>query len=116
MKQTVGIKEAEAGMRVGKPCRKDRNGDQTYYRGGKKNRGMDAGDAVRLKTLDDENRKLKMIVAEQALDIRVLKDVTSRAWCELPASRGSLERRPTANDLPLAAAVRGVAFADCPPR
>ncbi len=39
---------------------------------------MEAGDAARLRALEDENRKLMMIVAEQAPDIRVLKDITSR--------------------------------------
>jgi len=41
---------------------------------------MEAGDAVRLRALEDENRKLTLIVAEQALDIRVLKDITSKEW------------------------------------
>jgi len=81
LEQIVGIlKEADAGVRVGELCRKYGISDQTYYRWKAKYGGMEAGDAVRLRALEDENRKLKMIVAEQALDIRVLKDITSRKW------------------------------------
>jgi len=79
--RTVGIlKEADAGVRVGELCREYGISGRTYCRRKAKYGGMEAGDAVRLRALEDENRKLKMIVAEQALDIRVLKDITSRKW------------------------------------
>ncbi|MFP6646625.1 MAG: transposase [Candidatus Latescibacterota bacterium] len=42
--------------------------------------GMDVSDAKRLKQMEEENRRLKRLVAEQALDIQMLKDVTSRNW------------------------------------
>ena len=41
---------------------------------------MQVNDAKRLKTLEDENRRLKRLVAEQALDIVMLKDVAGRKW------------------------------------
>ncbi len=41
---------------------------------------MDVSEAKRLRTLEDENRKLKQIVAEQALDIQMLKAVTAKKW------------------------------------
>jgi len=81
VERIVGIlKEADAGLRAGEMCRKSGISDQTYYRWKAKYGGMEAGDAVRLRALEDESRKLKMIVAEQALDIRVLNDITSRQW------------------------------------
>ncbi|MCE5245865.1 transposase [bacterium] len=81
VEQIVGVlKDADTGVRAGEPCRKYGTGDQTYYRWKAKYGGMEAGDAVRLRALEDENRKPKMIVAEQALGIRVLKDITSRKW------------------------------------
>ena len=41
---------------------------------------MDVSDAKRRKQMEEENRRLKRLVAEQALDIQMLKDVTSRNW------------------------------------
>ena len=41
---------------------------------------MDVSDAKRLKQMEEETRRLKRLVAEQALDIQMLKDVTSRNW------------------------------------
>jgi len=79
--QIVGVlKEADAGVWVGELCRKWGISDQTHCRWKAKYGGMEAGDEMRLRALEDENRKLKMIVAERALDIRVLKDITSREW------------------------------------
>jgi len=65
---------------VGDLRRKHGISDRPYCRWKVKYGGMEAGDAVRLRALEDENRKLKRIVAEQALDIRVPKDITSRKW------------------------------------
>ena len=81
MEQIVGIlKEADAGVRVGDLCRKHGISDQTHCRWKAKYGGMEAGDAVRLRALEDEHRTLERIVAEEARDIRVLKDITSREW------------------------------------
>ena len=50
----------------------------TYYRWKAEHRGMDSGDAKKLRQLEDENRKLKHVVAELTLDNRALKDVLSK--------------------------------------
>ena len=52
----------------------------TYYRWKAKYGGMDSSEAKRLKQLEDENRKLKHVVADLTLDIRALKDVLSKNW------------------------------------
>ena len=54
--------------------------EQTYYRWKAKYGGMESGDAKNMKQLEDENRKLKHVVAELTLDNRVLKDVLSKNW------------------------------------
>jgi putative transposase len=52
--------------------------DATYYNSKSKYSGMTVSDFKKLKTLEDENRRLKQIVAEQALDTRALKDLLSK--------------------------------------
>lgn len=54
--------------------------EQTLYRWRRKYAGMDMADAKRLKQLEDENRRLKEIVADQALNIKVLEHVNSKKW------------------------------------
>jgi putative transposase len=54
--------------------------EQTLYRWRRKYAGMDLADAKRLKQLEDENRQLKEIVADQALNIKVLEHVNSKKW------------------------------------
>ena len=54
--------------------------DGTYYRWKAKYGGMEVSDAKRLKQMEEENRRLKRIVADQALDIQMLKDVNSKNW------------------------------------
>ena len=79
--QIIGIlKEAEAGMTVKDLCRKHGMSDQSFYKWRNKYGGMEVNEAKRLRELEDENRRLKRIVAEQALDIQMLKDVNSRKW------------------------------------
>jgi putative transposase len=51
-----------------------------YYRWKAKYGGMESGDAKKLKQLEDENRKLKHVVADLTLDNRALKDVLSKNW------------------------------------
>ena len=75
------LKEAEAGAKVGDLIRRHGIAEGTYYRWKAKYGGMDVCDAKRLKQMEEENRRLKRLVAEQALDIQMLKDVTSRNWC-----------------------------------
>ena len=77
--QIVGIlKEAEAGISVAELCRKYGMSDATYYNWKAKYGGMTASDLKKLKQFESENRKLKQMVAEQALDIRALKEVVSK--------------------------------------
>ena len=77
--QIIGIlREAQAGLPVKELIRKYGITEQTYYRWKSKYGGMDVSDAKRLKHLEDENRRLKKMVAELMLDITVLKDINSK--------------------------------------
>lgn len=67
--------ESEAGAVTGELCRRHGISENTFYRWKKKYGGMDVGDARRLRQLEDENRRLKRIVADQALNLQVLKDL-----------------------------------------
>ena len=79
--QIVGlVKEAEAGVRTAELCRKHGISEQTLYRWKAKYGGLEVSEARRLRALEDENRKLKQLVAEQALDIVGLKAVVSKKW------------------------------------
>jgi len=76
--QIIGIlKEAESGLPIAELIRKHAISEQTYYRWKSKFGGMELSDAKRLKQLEDENRRLKRLVADQALDIQILKDVNT---------------------------------------
>jgi len=72
------LQEAEAGARAQDLCRKYGMSENTFYRWKAKFGGMRVSEAKRLKALEAENRNLKHIVAEQALDIRALKAVVSK--------------------------------------
>lgn len=72
------LKEAEAGVNVQELCRKYGMSDGTFYNWKAKYGGLTVSEAKRLKSLEDENRRLKHIVAEQALDIQALKFVVSK--------------------------------------
>ena len=61
-------------------CRKLGVVEHTFYRWKAKYGGMEVSDAKRLRELEDENRKLKHIVAELTLDNRMLKDINSKKW------------------------------------
>ena len=74
------VREGEAGRKVADLCRTNGITEQTYYRWKAKYGGMDSGEAKRLRQLEDENRKLKHVVAELTLDNRALKDVLSKNW------------------------------------
>lgn len=74
--QIIGIlKEAEAGAQITELCRRHGITETTFYRWRRKYGGLDVSDARRLKQLDEENRRLKRIVADQALNLQVLKDL-----------------------------------------
>ena len=74
------LKEAEAGVPVGELCRRLGVSEGTFYRWKAKYGGMDQNEARRLKALEEENGRLKKIVAQQALDIDALKAVLSKKW------------------------------------
>lgn len=79
--QIIGIlKQAEAGMKIVDLCRMHGISDVTFYNWRKKYGGMDVSDAKRLRQLEDENRKLKQMLADALLDNKVLKDVVSKKW------------------------------------
>lgn len=74
------LQEAENGMSTKDVCRKHNISEQTFYRWKSKYAGMEVSEVKRLKELERENEELKKMVAEQALDIRMLKDVNSKKW------------------------------------
>jgi putative transposase len=76
----TAIKEHEAGAGTQELCRRLGIGAQTLYRWKAKYGGMSVPDAQRLKSLEDENRRLKRLVADLSLDNAALKDVASRNW------------------------------------
>ena len=79
--QIIGIlKEAEVGMEVAELLRKHGISQGTFYRWKSKYGGMEVNEARRLRELEEENRRLKRLVADQALDIQMLKDVNAKKW------------------------------------
>ena len=79
--QIIGIlKESEAGMKTSELCRKHGVSETTFYKWKDKFSGMTVSDARRLRGLEDENRKLKHVVAELTLDVRALKEINSKNW------------------------------------
>ena len=84
--QIIGmLKEQEAGAKTADICRKYGISAATFYKFKGKYGGMDVSDARRLKALEDENARLKKLLAEQMLDNAILKDVAAKngdARCE----------------------------------
>jgi len=79
--QIIGmIKEQESGIPTGEVCRKHGISTASFYKYKAKFGGMDVSDARKLKAFEDENAKLKRLLAEQVLDNAILKDVASRKW------------------------------------
>ena len=79
--QVVGIlKEHEAGGGAAALCRRHGISEQTLYRWKRKYGGLGAGEAKRLKALEEENARLKRLVAEQALDNQALKELLRKNW------------------------------------
>lgn len=79
--QIAGVlKEAEAGVPMADLCRRLGVSNVTFYRWKAKYGGLEVSEAKRLRALEEENRRLKQIVAEQALDNRALKAVLSKKW------------------------------------
>ena len=79
--QIIGVlREQEAGMKVSDLCRKHGISEPTFYAWKSKFGGMSIPDARRLKQLEEENARLKKLLAEAMLDNAVLKDITARKW------------------------------------
>ena len=74
------LQEAEGGMAAADVCRKHNISEQTFYRWKSKFGGMQVSEVKRLKELERENEEMKKIIAEQALDIRMLRDVNLKKW------------------------------------
>ena len=79
--QIIGIlKEAEAGAVVTELCRRHSLSSATYYAWKAKFGGLEVSDAKRLRALEDENGKLKRLLAEAIMDNAGLKDLLSKKW------------------------------------
>ena len=74
------LKDIEGGAKPGEVARKLGVTETTLYRWKTKYGGMEASDAKRLRQLEEENSRLKKLVADQALDIQVLKDIGRKKW------------------------------------
>ena len=79
--QIIGVlKEHEAGAKTADLCRKHGISEATFFKWKAKFGGMEVSDARKLKALEDENRKLKKLLAETMLDVAMLKDLNSKKW------------------------------------
>lgn len=79
--QIIGVlKESETGVKTSELCRKHGISEGTFYNWKDKYGGMTVSEMRRLRALEEENRRLKQIVADQALDIRALKEINSKNW------------------------------------
>jgi len=77
--QIVGIlKAGEAGVRLSDLCRRHGMGESTYYHWKSKYAGMSVSDLKRLKSLEEENRRLKRMFADLSLDHEILKDILEK--------------------------------------
>ncbi|MEE4349738.1 MAG: transposase [Pacificimonas sp.] len=74
------LREQEAGAKTAEVCRKHGVSTATFYAWKAKYGGMEVSDAKRLKALEDENAKLKRLLADAMLDKAALKDLLSKKW------------------------------------
>jgi putative transposase len=74
------LKKVDSGLSVRELCREMGISEPTYYHWKKKYQGMEVSDVRKLKSLEEENSRLKRLVANQALDIEMYKEITSRKW------------------------------------
>ena len=74
------LKDAQSGVSVQDLCRKPVISDATFYKWRTKYAGLEVSDVKKLRQLEEENRRLKQMVAEQALDIQALKAITAKNW------------------------------------
>jgi len=79
--QIIGIlREQEQGMKTADVCRRHGISEGTFYKWKAKFGGLEVSEAKRLKALEDENRRLKNLLADAHLDIAMLKDINSKKW------------------------------------
>ena len=79
--QIIGVlQEAAAGAKIAEVCRRQGISEVTFHRWRQKYGGLQVSEARRLKALEDENRQLKRIVADQALNLQVVKDLLGKKW------------------------------------
>ena len=74
------LREHEAGAKTADLCRKHGMSEATLYNWKAKFGGMDVSEAKRLRALEEENRKLKKLLAESMLDQAALKELLSKKW------------------------------------
>ena len=74
------LRQAETGTPIGEVCRKAGISEQTFYRWKKKFAGLGVAEIRRLKQLEEENRRLKTLVADLTLDKTMLQEVVRRKW------------------------------------
>ena len=74
------LKDGQSSGDIRQTCRKHNITEQTFYRWRNKFEGMDVADARRLKLLEQENGRLKKLVAELTLDVSALKEINSKKW------------------------------------
>ena len=74
------LKEVDGGKAVSEVCREHGVSEATLYRWRSKYVGLEASELGRLKALELENRRLRSVVADQALDIAALKEIASKKW------------------------------------
>lgn len=74
------LREQEAGQKTADVCRRHGISDATYYKWKAKYGGLEVSDAKRLKGLEDENARLKKLLAEAMLDNAMLKDIAAKKW------------------------------------
>jgi putative transposase len=74
------LREQEAGAKTADVCRKHGISDATFYKWKAKFGGMDVSEARKLKGLEEENAKLKRLLADAMLDNAALKDLLSKKW------------------------------------
>ena len=81
------LKEHEAGAKTADLARKHGISEATFYNWKAKFGGMEVSEAKRLKALEDENAKLKKLLAEQMLDAAALRELLSKKWCRFYLTR-----------------------------
>lgn len=74
------LREQEAGAKTAEVCRKHGISDATFYKWKAKYGGMEVSEAKKLRALEDENAKLKKLLADTMLDNAALKDLLSKKW------------------------------------